>query len=262
MVELVDYIKNLEHRVSSLETLEVPGEGLTGYDSVFTSSLLLPRLRAFWPTSSVFPNGDLVDLSGQARTLVNNNTVGYGVENLVTYATLNGTTHWFSSSSGLWNRVTGAITFGGWVRFANSASTGAETLIAKFVGTGNQRSYALRRGLASQGGVAQFFRSTNGSATLSLSAEAELVAGTWYQVIARFTPGTEWSIFVNSIKVTEATVDTTIFDSTAIFGVGSQSIENTAPLAGDLSRLFLCSAALSDEIISAKFRLERKLFGV
>jgi hypothetical protein len=43
----------------------------TTWGSIISMNLGLPLLRGYWPFSSVDENGDLYDLSGQGRVMIN-----------------------------------------------------------------------------------------------------------------------------------------------------------------------------------------------
>jgi len=69
---------------------------------VIGTVLGFPGLRGFWPFSSVNESGHVLDLSGQTRTLTNNNAAAFGVENqIVPYAILNGSTQYFNRAGWL-----------------------------------------------------------------------------------------------------------------------------------------------------------------
>lgn len=221
---------------------------------------MLPGLRGFWPMSSSDETGAAFDLSGQGRTLAYNGNPLYSVENLHPGIALDGTGDYLSRADENGLDITGTdatiaaalrgLTLGGWFTF--DAFDNDAGLIQKL--NNGADSYGL---FESTTGTNHAYMQINGD---SLSSGA-LVTGQWYHIIMRFTPSTQYGIFVNGTWVTSAAgVDASMSHATAsdlYFGRWS-----TNYFQGWMSLCFLCAAALPDRVIQALYQHSRTLFGV
>jgi len=226
--------------------------------------LQLPQLRGYWPMSSVDENGDPYDLSGQGRVLTNNNTVPYGVYNLLPYADFTpGATEYFNRLDEAGLDITGVMTMGGWYWLDTLAPGTDMGLIGKFndFGGANQRSYLLyfndaanvfRFGVSSLG---------TGASWAAVTSTATIAASTWYHVVGRFVPGAELSIFVDGVETLLAVgVPLGAFNSTADFEIGAFSL-GFGLLDGRASQCFLCADDLDDVIIRQTYDQTRANYG-
>jgi len=112
---------------------------------------------------------------------------------------------------------------------------------------------ALNRGYAfaiNSSNTTEFFVSLDGSAVTTLTGTA-LVLTQWHFLCARFTPGSEMATFVDGEKSTLTTsIPASIFLSTQAFEVGRHVNNNARIITGKIRDIFMCSAALSDELIT------------
>ena len=220
---------------------------------------LLPELRGLWTAGNVNESGNLIDISGQGRTLTNNGTTPRAVyNNLVPYCDFNGTTQYFSRADEAGLDITGALTFGGWFWLD---AIGADTaLIAKNVPTGNQRGYVLNA-LASTA-YPQMGVSLNGT-TLdkTIAGTTAMGTGRWNFVVGRYIPSIQMDIVCNAARdYTTSGVPASIFNNTGAFTIGNR--DGGQWLDGRCAVAFLCSAAASVEVLNTIFQQTRGYFGV
>lgn len=244
----------LDKQVSALSTIET---GFTMGDVIGTLQMF-PELRGLWPYSSVDESGNLRDISGEGRTLTNNGTTLRSLlNNIVPYATLNGSTQYFSRADEAGLRITGSLSLGGWYYFTSLAKS--MTAMSKWTAAGNQRSYLLQ---ALSTGAVSSSVSTNGTAVFTSSGTAgEIVTGGWYFMASRFTPSTELATFVNKTKhVNTTSVPASIFVSTAGLLLGGVSA--AAALNGRSAMSFLCAGLVPDSLLARFFEVSRGFFGV
>lgn len=224
---------------------------------MYTEHLALAELRAFWPFSSVNESGNVLDLSGQARTLTNNGTTGRFVwVDLVPYASLNGTTQYFSRADEAGISITGALTLGGWFMFDREDTNEG---VFNQLGAAGNRAYGLQKLLA--GNVVRM--AVSGDGTALVDAETAAVSnGTWYHIVGRYTPSTEVAIFINGVKSVETvSVPAALFNSTAALETGRLA-SAAEYMDGRCALCFLCASALADARIQRLFKLGRLFFGV
>ena len=246
-----------ERQVSALSTIE---SGFTMGDVIGTLQMF-PELRGLWPYSSVDESGNLRDISGEGRTLTNNGTTLRSLlNNIVPYATLNGSTQYFSRADEAGLRITGSLSLGGWYYFTSLAKS--MTAMSKWTAAGNQRSYLLQA--LSTGAVSSSVSTngTGGTAVFTSSGTAgEIVTGGWYFMASRFTPSTELATFVNKTKhVNTTSVPASIFVSTAGLLLGGVSA--AAALNGRSAMSFLCAGLVPDSLLARFFEVSRGFFGV
>lgn len=230
-------------------------ENSFAWGNVISYYLGLPQLRGFWPMSSVNENGNVLDFSGQVRTLTNNGTTPFAVYSLQSYANLDGATQYFSRADEAGLKITGAITFGGWFRSGGIASSYG--LMAKYLSAGNQRSYLLRQ----QINTIVTYISANGVAVTTSASTNTISANQWFFAAGRFVPSVSVDVIVND-TVTQNLVapPASIFSSTANFYIGAWDAGATERYLGDTCLNFLCAAACSDAQINALYWLTRPLF--
>lgn len=215
----------------------------------------LPALRGFWPMSSVNESGNPIDLSGQGRTLTNNNVATFGVYGLQSHTTLSSAASQYHSradEAGL--RITGQLTAGLWIRPITNA---AGTPLAKYNLTTNNRSYRLNRQLS---GLIQVNISPDGINASTIASTETTPLNTWSFIEMRFIPSTSLTVVVNGKDVSLTIgVPASIFSSNAIFCLGVNSNLATY-FGGDIALAFICAAACSDAQLKALYWLTRPLF--
>lgn len=232
------------------------------------ANLMVPGLRGFWPMSSWDQAFAVYDLSGQGRTLTNNNTVALDYENLAPKATFNGTTQYLSRAdeAGL-DILNIGLTVYGWF-WANAHIVTNQTAAAKYVTTGNQRSFQMLFRRSGLGNDNSFAVSTDGINNVQIVTSTAYTPAAWHFLAGRWTPSTEVTIFANYSpgqalsKFTNAVgVPATIFNSTAPFTIGANG-DPAEYLAGKSGFVAMCQKALSDAIINQIYQQSRALFGV
>lgn len=226
--------------------------------------LMLPQLRGFWPFSSVDENGDVFDLSGQARTLTNNSATPFGTSGLAVYADPDGTADYFSRADEAGLDIVDAISFGGWFRFDAKSNCG---LIGKWNTTGNQRSYLLRyQTTAPENFIFEFSRT--GASDIIATPGADFIAtvGVWVHVVITGTEdlGSWYSVaYMNGQSVNDnlSGGGGALFNSTAAFQIGAHSGAANF-FNGQAAQCFLCAATLSPEFVFSVFQETRSMFGI
>lgn len=252
--------------------------------SVIDSAMLsvFPGVIGFWPglngiTSASFA---LRDMSGSGLHLTasasppaqeTSNTM-FGV-----WANFNGSSNYYYVADAAYNSILGTetsiasafrgLTFMAWVRPSSAIGT-TEEIGAKWLTTGNQRSWRLRRNAA---GTMLFSISSDGTAaTLSeVTSSNNLEQNEWHFVAARFTPSTEIKIWESASGALNTNTNTTsipaaIFDSSTDLMIGAVG-SNASPgeyWNGNLSRIVLCRAAVPDSFINLYFQMTAPLFGI
>jgi hypothetical protein len=224
--------------------------------NVVSTISMMPQLRGFWPMSSVNESGQVMDLSGQGRTLSNTGTTPFAVSGLAPYASFDGATQYLSRADEAGLDITGALTLGGWFQFGAFAAE--QDCISKWAAAGNQRSYML---IMQATGKAKIAITTDGSTIKDIEqASADTATNTWRFLVGRFTPSTEIAIWSNDVKaVNAAAIPATIYNSSTAFAIGARS-DGTLKVNGKSALCFLCAAALSDTIINNLYQQSRSLF--
>ncbi len=223
--------------------------------------LLLPELRGLWAMSSVNESGNVLELSGQGRTLTNNNAAPRGIDadGIVPYVNLNGSNQYLSRADEAGLDVTGALTLGAWF-YVDTLATGG--LIGKWNSNTGNRGYLIY--VLDATGVLRAAVSADGAAAVTVDSAA-IGAATWKFVAMRFTPSAELALFVNADKTSNTTaIPAALFNSNSPFAVGmfTDAAGTARYLDGRAALAFMCAAALSDTVIDHLFRTSRGLFGV
>jgi len=151
------------------------------------------------------------------------------------------------------------LTCGAWVYFQNGTGS-SEWILSKYLTTGNQRSYALRRAAA---GVLQAYVTTDGSTLVNVVSVGTLAQAVWYFVAMRFVPSTTLDNWLNDTKATLAAgVPASIYSGTAVFEVNGINAGGAELMTGRVAFPFACACALSDTQITRLYNRSRGLFGV
>jgi hypothetical protein len=272
--QTVQNVRDVQRRVARLESMSRHN---TLADTV-AAFLAIPGLVAFWPTSVVrndSPTDRVRDISGSGYHLTATNTPLHSYitdDGLAPYIRFNGTNQYLTRADGGaadWADIIGneshisstrrGLTLGGWFQF-DSAAGSAETLMAKWLAAGNQRSYQLARDAA---GNAAFYVSSSGAAATTTATLTDALddAAAWYFVVGKWEPSTESTIFVNGASNTAVSADATLLDSTADFTVAvTDSLSGY--MDGIASMCFLSAMNLRDELITSLYQQTRPLFVV
>jgi hypothetical protein len=150
---------------------------------------------------------------------------------------IDGTETWISSSMR-------GLTIGGWV-MADSTPASLAGIVSRW-GTTPNRGYALE--WLSTNKVRFVMSGTGANAVLVESAVRPISA--WTFIVGRFTPSTEVAVFVDGDKdVNTTAIPASIYASTQDFEIGRVEANNSYILHGKVRDVFVCAAALSDELI-------------
>jgi hypothetical protein len=215
--------------------------------------------------SSVGDTMTAVDLSGQGRTLTNNNNVPYGVYGLQSYASPNGVNSYLSRTMEPGLAITGNLTFGLWVRFKNAPATN-ESVIGSWDNFLATKAYRIRRTVTT--GIVQGWMTQDGStqqqsngAGYTGTAYAPAV-NEWAFCACRFTSG-NLSMIVNTNVTYRVIAETAIYSATTPFTLGlvyNNSVPNWLPCNCDVALAFICAAYVSEAQLTALYSLTRPLF--
>lgn len=262
---------NAEMREQMTPDFQRRNEPNFAWKSAVSALLALPALRGAWPMSSVDYTvaNRAVDVSGQGNHLTDVNAVQFGYDDLAPYVQLvSANTEYLSRADGgvaNWADITGLETYvlaaqRGWTvsmwLYSDTAGTN-EVPLSKWNVAGS-RSYLIQRlaGNTIRAGV-----SVDGTAQV-FSANAPFSALAWHHVVARFTPSTELTIFVDGISFPNAVaIPASIFDSVTNFEIGRLGSASQY-WDGRVSHAAMCAVALSDAIIGALYHQQRSMFGV
>lgn len=232
------------------------------YPSLVGTFLQIPALRGYWSMTSRNESGNVLDFSGQSRTLTNNSATAFGVDGIVSYAKGDGSADYLSRPDEAGTSLTNEFTLVGYAR-SNNAPAGNETLSGKWNTTGNQRSYIVR--FTSTPDIRALI-SSNGTAETSVTSTVAYAATTWFMYALVFVPSTSLALYINSGGLMTATTNTTsipasIFDSTSAFaimgnGAGSELLDGWG------SNHVLAAHAVSATFVQWLFDSTRHAYGL
>jgi len=218
-------------------------------DKIF---LELPALVAWWPGGPSTGINQAKDVpNGRNLTAAANSIFGYDGH---PYISLDGTSGdyftvgSFPSCIGTesWIDPTlRGLTIGCWL-YIESHSVTTSGIITRDGGSPD-RGYSLAHITSTD--VIRLVVSQNGASNISVNIAAPTL-GSWSFVVGRFTPGAEIAAFVDGTKSVHVVgVYTSLFAPTQAFEVGRAAANNANTLDGRLRDIFVCQAALSDELI-------------
>ena len=224
------------------------------WGNAISGILALPKLRAFWPMSSVDENSDVYDISGQGRVLTQVNTPVFGAYALRSYVLFNGTTQYLfrADEAGL-DFASSPLTIGIW--FYPTNLTGVKDIVAKDDGVG-QRQYALYTSGTTLCAL------VNGAALNNIVSTNAISLNAWNFMLMRYTPSAELAVYLNGTwSRLAAGIIATIGAGTAQFRIGANAA--IAPLyhAGYASLCFPCAYAVEDVLVENVYQQTRALFG-
>lgn len=267
---LAGTISDLLKRVGELEKKEMPAPNV---NNAVGAILGLPALRGFWTCGNNGGASDLRDIGGNGNQLNRNGTpnlatgfpAGGGAFPNAVYQRAGGD-YYSATTDFAAAKITGADSGieGGWQGLTLGICVWADVLqtqnvFSKWDVSGNQRSYLLN--MATAGGLYRFFVSSDGTATVQVDAPVSVAVDTWSFLVAKFTPSTELSLFLNGIKSANTTsIPASIFNSSAFLAIAAASA-GTSLLDGRTALAFLCAAALSDATIYGLWEVVKPLFG-
>lgn len=192
----------------------------------------------------------IIDIA-RGHDIIHNGTVDQGSYGMAPYIAYNGSSNYSQRVAGALKGLSG-FTVGGWFQM-----TGSDTLMAVWSPSLNQvwRLYV-------NGSAPTFYVSSTGANSFSVAA-ANITAGQWYFVAARYTPSTELAIWLNDTKTTNTTsVPASLYDSTsAAFTIGSDHGGSNL-LTGKASLCWMSHEPLADNHLTLLFQMSRHLYGV
>jgi len=243
----------------------------------------LPGLRGFWPCSSFDAQGNLIDLSGQGRTLTYAGTPDFysSAYRPLPIVHFDGTNDYFyrpdepglsiTGTESVVNAVHKGLTFGCWVYWGATMPSDAgfdKGVIGKYYSSANLRSYMIygdnptdryNFSISDDG--------TNVDGVGSGSALADINQGEFQFVVARFDPSTEIKLWVSDGSVLNTITDSTTYaeidDNTSQFNIAAFDNGTASTRANILvSMAFVCCMALPDFYMFTLFHYTRAMFGV
>jgi len=193
--------------------------------NVKDDSTLATNLVSYWELEEV--SGTRTDSHG-SNDLTDNNTVGTATGKIGEGADFElGNSEYLSiteaSQSGL--DLTGDHSFAFWYNPETLLSSGTQTFIDKWLGSGNQRAYLYRLDNTSNDGVGYQLSSTGSvESSGSLDLGTTLSTGTFYHIAITYNTGGVVTAYLNGVKVDEDTgVATSIFNSSSDVYIGSDT---------------------------------------
>lgn len=232
---------------------------VTGLSYSATAVAVAAEAGAFDLTGLVawYDLSDASDSHASSLNLTPINSPTFGEGKIGNAAYLNGSNQSFERATEEALDITAELSVGAWVYLTNTPSSGGNAgVIAKFLGSGNQRSYNLAidtnrhvRWILSSNGVAQ-------SENVVVADATPLALNTWHFIGGVFVPSVRQSIYVNGAMVKEKTsgVIASINNSTAPLTVGRQfDTDARSHFPGRLDSAFLFSRELSGVEFSALY---------
>jgi Concanavalin A-like lectin/glucanases superfamily len=183
------------------------------------------------------------------------NFPGFAATNHAPY--LNGSTNYVSVANTPDVDITGALTMEAWIKL-DTIPTQNGGIIAKYLGTGEQRSYNLYvNGQGGIGGLAMAISpdGTFASAT-TIVDDVPLPTGEWAYVVGTFEPNQAMRLYINGVLAEELTtgIPSQIFSSTADLWIGRQFNDQAGNrLPGLVDEVALYDRALTAAEISAHY---------
>lgn len=231
------------------------------YGSVIGRHLAIPFLRGFWPMSSLNETPNVVDISGQGRTLTLTAATVPIYNEVVPYIDLNGTTAYLTRADEAGLEFTTALSFGVWVWFDDLS--GNPMILTKWNTTGNQRAYALQ---ALSTGAVRVAISSDGTLAPVFDTAAGLVTtGVWYHIVVVYTASNEISIYVDSVETSIVTsIPATIFSTgTAAFYIGTFNAAGGNFLNGRVTLCWISRAertGITNQIVTELYQISAPYF--
>lgn len=272
ITDLQQRTKRLERAVGRLQRMETGG-----VDQLLSAFLALPGLRGFWPFTSMGDGGAGVDLSGQGRTLTNNNGVQFSHDGEIGHAAFASASSQYMSRAdeagldilGNESYVASAIqglTIGGWF-WCNADNTDQGFIVKdNYVSpVSGQASYVLSRDTSN---LARFSVSDSGAPSSAITGgDSPLItAGGWFFVVGSWRPNDptyRYMVSVNGIHSYAGGATTgPLFNSNAPLEIGRYLFSATPYLNGRAALCFLCGAAVPDNHLKGLFGRSRGFFGV
>lgn len=211
----------------------------------------LPGLEVYFPGSVRDASGLLRDHSGSGKSLVQTGTCATGYDGNSFVHLGNGTNYFgggsFAGVTGLESFISSSIrglTVGGWFMIDTTPTTNSG-LISRDAPS-PERGWALAWHTTD---IASFTMSGNGAAAFSALSPVASV-GVWNFIVGRFIPSSEVAVIINGDKSVNTTaIPASINVSTQGFEIGRFYADNNRVIHGKVRDVFVCAAALSDDLI-------------
>lgn len=229
---------------------------------------ILPQTRGAWNFAYVNESGNLLDHSGQARTLTAAGSPTFAVDTYMPYATLDGSTQYFSRADEAGFDITGNLTQLSWAYFDTTAAA-AEIIAGKDTAAANY-SYFMQR---DANGKLSCVVSVDGAALTFAVSTTVISSGNWAFCALRYTASTELAAFLGfqgaDDGILEKVVNTTsipasLFNSNADYTIGAGNVTTTPAfhLDGRVAMTYLCADDLSDNYINMFYSQTRALLDI
>ncbi len=192
----------------------------------------------------------IIDIA-RSQDLTHEGTADQGNFGMAPYVAYNGSANYSHRPAGALKAING-LTCGGWFQMTSN-----DHLMGAWQTAANQ----VWR-LFVNSSAPTFYVSSTGANTFSVAA-ANVTAGQWYFVAARYTPSTELAIWLNGTKTTNTTsIPASLFDSTtARFSIGGDHAGANL-LTGKAALCWVAHEPLPDNYLTILFQMSRHLYNV
>ena len=235
-----------------------------------------PGLRGLWRAGNRNGVANLVDLSGQSRTLTDNNTVVTGVTgNILTRDNFDGTNQFYSRADEAGLSITGLEThmgptrrglcFGWWC-YPDTRPGAVVGLMTKWITATNNRSYMLTINAGNMFAVSISNLGTANDANATWATAIPAVPDRWWFVCADYDPSNYLRLYVgDSLGNFGYVADTTgipasIFDGTAPLELGRYNANNANCFDGKYSVAWLASGLVGESLIRMAWEQTRSFY--
>ncbi len=261
IIALQREINELKKRVDQLKT--------GGYTpSVFEEYLSISPLRGLWAFNSVKSNFDVIDAAGHDLTLTKSAGGVSFVEtsiSLFPFIILDGANGYYSRAHESELLLGGMNVIGAWF-YINANIATPQSIVGKWVTSGNQRSYVLFVNPSGSGNTPEFAVSGTGSNIIQVGGAQGAPAvtpGVWHFIAGRMTASAELALFYDNQKFVNTTsIPASPFANTsAAFEIGRH--DGAANwFAGGIALVFMCNWTMTDAGIKHLYQRTRWTFGV
>lgn len=152
--------------------------------------------------------------------------------------------------------VTGALTISAWVNIDVAAATQAYGVVAKYTGSGNNRSYVLAVNTSNQLNATVSPDGTFASAK-AVTGSTALSTGTWYLISFVFVPSTSVTVYLNGASdgTNTTSIPASMFDGAAQLQLGLQFDAATTDfyMDGALGPVFMYPGARSSGWMTTQY---------
>jgi len=210
-------------------------------------SSLTTGIVSYWKLDE--SSGNAADSVG-SNTLTNNNSTAYAtgkINNGIDFE--NSSSQYLSISDGTQTGldIVGNLSISFW--WKPESHVAFTWLVAKYVLSGNQRSYGV---YYDTGNTLNFAFSNNGTATSGAGYSFTPVDGTWYHIVVTYNTSGTQTIYVNgSVLGTTSGLATSIYNSTADFWVGGGN--NDPDVDGLMDEVGIWSKTLTSLEVAALY---------